>query len=155
MLLAAGLLAVSLIIANIIHARENASCCARTKSQAAEEPVNNETGFRLIFRHRYLLSIALLMIVVNVVNTTGEFILSRTVTEGAQNAVAEEERQLAAIDKEKLTALEREKLAHDLWRNSMAISSSGSAFPRHLSNYFSYCAFSSTLVYQGRFSLLQ
>lgn len=113
MLVAAGLLAISLIIANIIHARENTLRCARTKSQAAEEPVNNETGFGLIFRHRYLLSIALLMIIFNLVNTTGEFILSRTVTEGAQNAIAEEERQLAAMNKEKLTALEREKLAHD------------------------------------------
>ncbi len=133
MLLAAGLLAVSLIIANIIHARENASCCARTKSQAAQEPVNNETGFRLIFRHRYLLSIALLMIVVNVVNTTGEFILSRTVTEGAQNAIAEEERQLAAIDKEKLTAFEREKLAHDF-------------VAKFYGNFFFWVGFSEALI---------
>ena len=133
MLVAAGLLAISLIIANIIHARENTSYCARTKSQTAEEPANNDTGFRLIFRHRYLFLIALLMIVVNVVNTTGEFILSRTVTEGAQNAIAEEERQLAAIDKEKLTAFEREKLAHDF-------------VAKFYGNFFFWVGFSEALI---------
>jgi ATP:ADP antiporter, AAA family len=113
MLVAAGLLAISVVIANIIHARENMPHCARAKSQDAEVPANNDTGFGLIFAHRYLLLIALLMVVVNVVNTTGDFILSKTVTEGAQNAIAEEERQLAAVGDEKLTAFGREKLAHD------------------------------------------
>jgi ATP:ADP antiporter, AAA family len=44
--------------------------------------------FRLVFRDRYLLLIALLMLVVNWVNTTGEYILGRTVTEAADAAVA-------------------------------------------------------------------
>lgn len=113
MLVAAALLAISVVISNIIHARENMPHCARTKSQAAEVTTNNGTGFGLIFGHRYLLLMALLMVVVNVVNTTGDFILSKTVTEGAQNAIAEEERQLAAVGDESLTAFGREKLAHD------------------------------------------
>ena len=113
MLVAAGLLAISVVITNIIHAREKMPHCARPRSQAAQLPVNNDTGFGSIFEHRYLLLIALLMVVVNVVNTTGDFILSKTVTEGAQTAVAEEERQLSAVGDEKLTAFGREKLAHD------------------------------------------
>jgi ATP:ADP antiporter, AAA family len=133
MLVAAGLLAISLIIANIVHARENTSSCARTKSQAVKKPADNDTGFRLIFRHRYLLLIALLMVVVNVVNTTGEFILSRTVTEGAQNSIAEEERQLAATNKEKLTALQREKLAHDF-------------VAKFYGNFFFWVGFSEALI---------
>ena len=113
MLVAAGLLAISVVIANIIHARENMPHRARAKSQDAELPASNETGFGSIFEHRYLLLIALLMVVVNVVNTTGDFILSKTVTEGAHTAIAEEERQLAAVGDERLTAFGREKLAHD------------------------------------------
>jgi ATP:ADP antiporter, AAA family len=113
MLVAAGLLVTSVVIANIIHCREVRPDCARKKSQAAEVPASNGTGLGLIFGHRYLLLIALLMVVVNVVNTTGEFILSKTVTEGAQSAVAEEEWQLLAAGQERLTTLEREKFAHD------------------------------------------
>jgi AAA family ATP:ADP antiporter len=44
--------------------------------------------FQLVFGDRYLLLIALLMLVLNWVNTTGEYILSRTVAAAAADAVA-------------------------------------------------------------------
>ncbi len=44
--------------------------------------------FQLVFGDRYLLLIALLMLVLNWVNTTGEYILSRTVAMAAADAVA-------------------------------------------------------------------
>ena len=44
--------------------------------------------FRLVFESRYLLGIALLLLVVNWVNTTGEYVLGRTVAAAAEAAVA-------------------------------------------------------------------
>ena len=45
-------------------------------------------AFRLVLRNRYLLLIALLMLFLNWVNTTGGYILDRTVAEAASHAVA-------------------------------------------------------------------
>lgn len=44
--------------------------------------------FRLVFANRYLLLIALMILVLNWVNTTGEYILGKTVARAAQAAVA-------------------------------------------------------------------
>ncbi len=47
-----------------------------------------EGPFRMVFRCRYLLMIGLLMLFVNWVNTTGEYILGSVVTDTARQAVA-------------------------------------------------------------------
>jgi AAA family ATP:ADP antiporter len=54
-----------------------------TKEEAAkaEEPLGKEGGFQLIFRDRYLLLIAILTVLLNVVNTSGEFLLSKLVVQ--------------------------------------------------------------------------
>jgi len=57
---------------------------ARAKVSRAEV-VN---GFKMVFQHRYFRLIALLLILLNLVNTTGEYILSEAVTEAAKAAVA-------------------------------------------------------------------
>src|SRR4030095_9854353 len=56
-----------------------------TKEEAAkaEEPLGKEGGFQLIFRDRYLLLIAILTVLLNVVNTSGEFLLSKLVVQQA------------------------------------------------------------------------
>jgi AAA family ATP:ADP antiporter len=51
-------------------------------------PVTKKGTFSLVFSDRYLLLIALLMLVLNWVNTTGEYILGRTVSGAAEAAVA-------------------------------------------------------------------
>ena len=51
-------------------------------------PASRPGTFRLVFGSRYLLLIALLMLIVNWVNTTGEYILGRTVAEAAEAAVS-------------------------------------------------------------------
>jgi len=58
--------------------------------QAREDERPESTGgaMQLVFRSRYLLLIALLMMLLNWVNSTGEFILGRTVEQAAANAVA-------------------------------------------------------------------
>jgi AAA family ATP:ADP antiporter len=45
------------------------------------EPLKKGGGFRLIFSDRYLFLIALLVFILNVVNTTGEYILSKFIVE--------------------------------------------------------------------------
>jgi AAA family ATP:ADP antiporter len=50
-------------------------------SSKSHEPLGNEGGFELIFRNRYLLLIAILTVLLNVVNTSGEFLLSKLVVQ--------------------------------------------------------------------------
>ena len=99
MLAAAVLLGVTMILTNVINLREKASAEAgsltagdraeREGSPAASEgdgkkedgKVRGRSGFALVLSDRYLLLIAMLMLLVNVVNTTGEYILSKTVVD--------------------------------------------------------------------------
>jgi AAA family ATP:ADP antiporter len=53
----------------------------------AEKPLSGEGAFHLILRSRYLFWIAMLLVVVNVVNTTGEFMLSKLVVERADSLI--------------------------------------------------------------------
>jgi AAA family ATP:ADP antiporter len=91
MLLAAAILALSLLITNGVDRRErHRPTPSGTKAKAVEEkPLKKGDAFALVFRNRYLLLIALLMLVLNWVNTTGEYILGRTVLAAAEQAVAD------------------------------------------------------------------
>jgi len=81
MAVAAGLLAVCMILTNWIHAREGS---ANRRRPDAAHPIGTSGGFRLVLRHRYLLLIAILVLLSNLVNTTGEFILGKTVAQHAK-----------------------------------------------------------------------
>src|SRR5262245_6822920 len=82
MLLTAVLLAVCMLLTNWIHRREAAG---GRHSEAARQPVGASGGFQLVLRHRYLFLIAAMVLISNLVNTTGEFILGKTVAEYAKN----------------------------------------------------------------------
>jgi AAA family ATP:ADP antiporter len=116
LLVAAGLLVVATAVSNVVDARERArhethlpphlttaeipaatgeySILAMQEAQTltvslpGTGPVSRRGTFRLVFRSRYLLLIALLMLFVNWVNTTGEYILGRTVATAAEAAVS-------------------------------------------------------------------
>jgi AAA family ATP:ADP antiporter len=116
LLVAAGLLIVAALISNLVDARERArhethlprhlttaeipAATGEYQIQTVEDtkqltvslpgvgPVSRPGTFRLVFANRYLLLIALLMLIVNWVNTTGEYILGRTVATVAEAAVA-------------------------------------------------------------------
>ena len=49
--------------------------------QKSQTPLGKVGGFQLIFRDRYLLLIAVLTVLLNVVNTSGEFLLSKLVVQ--------------------------------------------------------------------------
>jgi AAA family ATP:ADP antiporter len=114
LLVAAGLLFLAALIGNTVDARERRRCeadlpprftTAEIPAATGEYLVQEETAgsrltvsmsgtpsrrgaFRLIFGERYLLLVALLILMVNWVNTTGEYVLGRTVAQGAAAAVA-------------------------------------------------------------------
>jgi AAA family ATP:ADP antiporter len=79
MILAAGLLFASIVLFNVVERRHHGS----EQSERAAEPITGEGGFKLVLRDRYLLLIAALVIVTNIVNTTGEFLLSNAVRDHA------------------------------------------------------------------------
>jgi ATP:ADP antiporter, AAA family len=85
MLVTASLLGLCLIFPNIVNAMERSGRRAVNKASQAAQPLAKGGAFRLVIGKPYLLLIALLMIVSNLVNTNGEFILGKTVTQQAQD----------------------------------------------------------------------
>ncbi|WP_437671447.1 NTP/NDP exchange transporter [Sorangium sp. So ce131] len=90
MLLAAGVLLVCLWLTRLVHRHELAGAGSGAGAAAAEAdapPGGAAGGFGLIARDRYLLLIACLTLVLNWVNSTGEYILDRTLIESATSAL--------------------------------------------------------------------
>jgi AAA family ATP:ADP antiporter len=59
----------------------------------ARAPLTGAGGFQLVFRSRYLLLIAVLFVLLNFVNSTGEYILRRTLVNAASGLASEEARR--------------------------------------------------------------
>jgi AAA family ATP:ADP antiporter len=86
LLVAAGIFALCLALYNLVNRRE-ASLVAKAGGGEAGEPLEKEGGFQLVFQTRYLLLIACMILVTNVVNTTGEYILSNAAKNYASQQV--------------------------------------------------------------------
>jgi len=84
MLVTAVLLAVCMLLTNWIHRREGDS----VRIRRFEEPLKPVGAFQVVLRHRYLFLIAMLILLSNIVNTTGEFILGKSVYEHARTVAA-------------------------------------------------------------------
>jgi AAA family ATP:ADP antiporter len=85
MLIAACLLVLCIVLARKIHRRDVRKTCeerqkglagAEEKACVQEQPLKASGGFRLIFKSRYLLLIAIMIGLYNFVNATGEFIMT-------------------------------------------------------------------------------
>jgi ATP:ADP antiporter, AAA family len=83
LLLSGALLAVSLALTLVVDSGAGAK-----KSKKASVK-SGRSGFALVFESRYLLLIALMMVLANIVNTTGEYILGKRVAADARAAVPE------------------------------------------------------------------
>jgi AAA family ATP:ADP antiporter len=84
MVAGAAILVVSLGLTYAVHVRET----SRAEPEAAaigEQPLGREGGFELVMKDRYLFWIAMLTIVLNIVNTSGEFLLGRLVVDQAES----------------------------------------------------------------------
>jgi AAA family ATP:ADP antiporter len=57
-------------------------------AKVAQQPIGGSNGFKLVFSQRYLLLIALLIVLLNIVNSVGEFILGSLVTSHVKDLVA-------------------------------------------------------------------
>ena len=78
MLVAAAGIGTSIVISQAIHRRERERATPE-KAATTEKPLGKESGFKLVFSERYLLLIAISVLLLNVVNTTGGFILDKVV----------------------------------------------------------------------------
>ncbi len=87
MLVAAGLLVVYLFLIRTVN-RRTQGAARGAAATAAEPPLDRRGGFAMIARDRYLLLIGLLLLVLNFVNTNGEYILGRVVTGEAKDLAA-------------------------------------------------------------------
>jgi AAA family ATP:ADP antiporter len=92
MLAAAALLGFCMLLTNLVNLRERRDAqgpsqtpgdrAAAVEGPAAPSEVEGKrgrSGFSLVLTNRYLFLIAMLMVLVNLVNTTGEYILGKTV----------------------------------------------------------------------------
>jgi AAA family ATP:ADP antiporter len=125
LLTAGGLLILGLVITNLIDLkqRRKALVSIATEAKIAEEPMGKGGAFKLVFRSKYLLLIALLMLFLNWVNTTGEYILGRTVSDASKKAVTvdtagefsneEYSEAAAAVATEELSQEERDRRIED------------------------------------------
>jgi len=100
LLVAGGVLAGSLAITNAVDRRERRDPAAAAgpaqfgrqsavrgpSPDPAQESIGTSGAYGLVFRNRYLLLIALLILFLNWVNTTGEYILGRVITQAAAAA---------------------------------------------------------------------
>ncbi|MGH7724039.1 MAG: NTP/NDP exchange transporter [Candidatus Eiseniibacteriota bacterium] len=122
MAIAAVLLFACMFLTNVVHLREkrraadrpaaapeeagassakggDAGAPAAAKPDEKADPdarISGRNGFSLVFADRYLLVIALLMLTLNLVNSTGEYILGETLTNIGQARV--QQGQLAEAD---------------------------------------------------------
>lgn len=97
MSVAAGILVVCIVLAVIIHRREIHKADAgpggpapdlEERRKAQERPLERGGGFRLVFKSRYLLFVALVIGVYNFVNANGEYMIARVISNLADKALA-------------------------------------------------------------------
>ncbi len=93
LLMTATILFICIGLTFIIHRREIKRIEKKKVDpgkREEEKPLKKGGGFQLIFKSRYLLLIALLILVLNLVNTTGEYIRSNVFNQTADQATQEE-----------------------------------------------------------------
>ena len=88
LLAASAILAASLILFNIIDLRGQAARHIGTGRAKEDVPIGVGNAFALVARNRYLLLVALVIFLLNWVNTSGEYILSSIVKHAADAEVA-------------------------------------------------------------------
>lgn len=87
MLVSGGVLGVCILLTWIIHVREINKAESTEKKSEKEKPLEKGGGFQLLLKKRYLMYIALLVLLLNFINTNGEYILGNLVEQRAAEAV--------------------------------------------------------------------
>lgn len=87
LLVSAGILFISLILTNyIMTTTETAQIDSKETSKEPE--MGKDGALKVVFQNKYLLMIAFLILIINFVNTTGEYILGKSVQEAAAGIAA-------------------------------------------------------------------
>jgi AAA family ATP:ADP antiporter len=90
LLVAAALLFVSMMATRFISNREKvAKVAPEDRDETKDKPLDTRGGFQLVLSDRYLLLLGLLMLIVNFVNTNGEYILGQTLETTARDLAAQ------------------------------------------------------------------
>jgi len=106
MLIAGIVLFLCIVLARTIHHREvrkteqdrdKGLAGAAEKAQVQEQPLKAGGGFRLVFKSRYLLLIAIMIGLYNFVNATGEFIITTVAVNQSIDGAAGQERAAEAL----------------------------------------------------------
>jgi ATP:ADP antiporter, AAA family len=98
MLIAAGVLLVCLALSWVANARATRAAAA-SGPRPAEEPIGGRNGFSLLLQDRYLLLIAVVILLLNLVNTIGETTFDLTILAEVENRAG-----FAELDAEAQTA---------------------------------------------------
>ncbi len=88
MLLAAGLLLAALGVTFVVHRRER-DFGKEDEEEHHDAPLSGTNGWKLLFADNYLLLIGLLALIINCVNTNGEYIFDRTLLATAEAKAAQ------------------------------------------------------------------
>jgi AAA family ATP:ADP antiporter len=88
MLLGAAVLGVQLILTNYIDRTERGRRSPVSTAKAAKAAAPTEKPFTMVFRTRYLLLMGLMLMIINWINTTGEYILGGIVKDNATAMIA-------------------------------------------------------------------
>ena len=87
MTIAAFGLLVPIVLTIVVHRRESHDK-TDALDKVVEQPLPKSDGFKLVLSSRYLLMIAMLVLVFNLVNTLGGFMLNQLITQEAASRVA-------------------------------------------------------------------
>ncbi len=96
MLLAGGILGICILLTLIIHKRDikkpentgtKKSVRNESEKKEQEKPLKKGGSFRLVFKSKYLLYIAFLVLLLNFVNTNGEYVLGKVIIHDATRAL--------------------------------------------------------------------
>ena len=88
LLLGALLLVCQMLLTNYVDRRERQRRSTRPQPRPAASKASGSTnGFAIVFHSRYLMLIAIMLMLLNLVNTTGEYILGSIVEHAARAAV--------------------------------------------------------------------
>jgi len=87
LLLAGGALLLVCALLTLLADRRISSQAGAAQLLARQQPLRPGDGFLLLFQDRYLVMIAFLVLLLNVVNTSGEFLISSLVAEQAIRVV--------------------------------------------------------------------
>jgi hypothetical protein len=88
LLVAAGILVVSVVLFNLVEGRARRLGPIDRAASEADRPIGDGNPFAIVFRHRYQTLMALLMVVLNWTNSTGEYILGSIVTSTGEREIA-------------------------------------------------------------------